>query len=279
MFRGAAPSQGEAPAGSGPLIIDVTKVLDDPDRNKSRSADGAPAVTNGQTAGAARVAIFVDGMGLSETATRTATRIMPPAVDLAFLPYGDTVEAAVAAAKAKGHEILLQIPMETTRGAPAGPHALRVDEPPQEVAEDIGWIMGRFGGYVGVTNLLGAPVTANPATMTALLKAAAARGLFYLDDGTSQRSLAAPLASNLGASVLQADVVIDATSDPAVVRDNLERLATLARQKGHAIGMASGLPDQLDAIARFAAELGSRGITLVPVSVLAGRDASVATAR
>lgn len=280
VFRGGKPSVAETHPTPQPLIIDVTKVLDDPYRKKALPTGAAPVVIGGAPAtGAPRVAIFVGGMGLSATATRTATETMPPAVDLAFVPTNDTVSAAVDAAKAKGHEILLQVPMQTAQGTRSGLHALRPDEPPQELADDLGWLLGRFGGYVGVTNLLGAPVTANAATMTALLKTVAARRLFYLDDGTSKRSVAASLAPGLGVSSLQADVVIDATGDPAIVRANLDRLMTIARRKGHAIGMASGLPDHLSTIARFAAGLGGHGLTLVPLSVLAGRDASIATAR
>ena len=71
-------------------------------------------------------------------------------------------------------------------------------------------------------------------------------------------------------------MVLDATADPAVVRANLDALVATARRKGQAIGMASGLPDHLPAIARFAAELATKNVTLVPVSALARRDASVA---
>ena len=137
--------------------------------------------------------------------------------------------------------------------------------------------MSRFDGYVGVTNLLGAPVTANAATMSAVIKATAAHNLFFLDDGTSKRSLAATMASQMNVPEAQADIVLDATADPAVVRANLDSLVAIARRKGQAIGMASGLPEHLGTIARFADELASKKIALVPVSALARRDASVAT--
>ena len=53
--------------------------------------------------------------------------------------------------------------------------------------------------------------------MGALLKAAAARGLFYLDDGTSRRSLGQALALEQGLPTARADVVLDATADPTIV--------------------------------------------------------------
>ena len=77
----------------------------------------------------------------------------------------------------------------------------------------------------------------------------------------------------------RADVVLDATADPAVVRANLDALVTLARRRGTAIGMASGLPDHLAAIADYANGLGQRGVELVPVGTLARAATHVAAAR
>ena len=159
------PARPNPAAGTGPLIIDVAKALADR-RNGIVASTGGPLSAEPPAAVQAapaspRVAIFVGGMGLSSTATRTATELMPSAVSFAFVPYGETVAAAVAAAKARGHEILLQVPMQNA-GAPApGPHALRPGEPDAEVAADATWLMGRFDGYDGMVNLLGAPVTAD----------------------------------------------------------------------------------------------------------------------
>lgn len=267
---------------AGPLVIDVSRALDSNARRTASAAEGLPrtnAPPNAQTiATRPRIAIFVGGMGLNPQATRTAIETMPAAVSLAFVPANVSL-TLLDAAKAKGHELLLQLPMQNAGDAAEGPHTLRADESTADIARDMAWLMGRFDGYVGMTNLLGAPVTSSQHAMTAILRSVAQRGLFYLDDGTSRRSVAPSLAAGLGAPVVQADVVLDATGDPAVVSANLDRLAEIARRKGTAIGMASGFPDHLPAIARFAADLDAQGITLVPVSAIAGGGASLATTR
>lgn len=267
----------------GPLVIDVAKVL--ADRRGQGGATStliAPVARGGsptETDAGAKIAILVAGMGLSQSATRTATEIMPPAVTFAFVPYGETIAAAVAAAKDKGHEILLQMPMQDA-GAPApGPHALHAGESAPEVAADVAWALGRFSGYAGVSNFLGAPVTSDKPVMDAFLRAIAARNLFYVDDGTSHRSLGPLLAQQDGLGAVRADMVLDATSDPAAVRANLEALAAIAKHNGAAIGLASGLPEHLAAIAAFASGLRARDIALVPVGTLAARIPSVAAAR
>ena len=277
VFRGTGPTTTSVSATpQGPLVIDVTHQLDGGlkpfgDRPGFDSATRIPAETQ------PRIAIYVGGMGLSQSATQTAIDSMPPEVTLAFLPYAATTPALIQAAKAKGHEILLQLPMQNAQGGAPGPHALTADESPAALASDLEWLTTRFGGYVGITNLLGGPVTSNTAAMTAVLRAANARNLFFLDDGTSKRSIAASVAAQLNVPEVQADVVLDATSDPAVVRARLDSLVAIARRKGQAIGMASGLPDYLTTIARFAADLRAKNVMLVPVSALARRDTNVAT--
>ena len=266
----SAPAGGDSQA---PLIIDVSKALDDPlGRTRPAHAGVASSLTAPPVAaGRPRVAIFVSGMGLSQTATKAAMDMMPGAVTLAFVPYGATIAATVAAAKAKGHEILLQIPMQNGTGGAPGPHALRPGASSAALRDDLAWLTSRFAGYDGVTNLLGAPVTADEGVMTALLRDVGTRGLFYLDDGLSPRGTALSIGPGLDVRVLKADLVLDATADARMVQANLETLTAIARRKGSAIGMASGLPDHIADIARFASGLEAQGIVLVPVADLVGK--------
>jgi polysaccharide deacetylase 2 family uncharacterized protein YibQ len=286
------PTEPGAPRQGDPLIIDVTRALDGAARRNSvggasetrtASKEDAPRPTAAPSPSLPpakpKVAIFIGGMGLDSAATRTAIESMPAGVSLAFIPYGSALGTAVTAAKAKGHEILLQLPMQGAGGAPLGPHTLRADESPAEIGTDLAWLMTRVDGYAGVTNFLGASVTSNPRTMTAILNEVHRHARFYLDDGTSKRSMAQSLGTTLGMTTAEADVVLDATGDPNVVRANLNRLAVIARTKGVAIGMASGLPDHMPAIARFATNLDAQGLTLVPVSAIALGDRALATTR
>jgi polysaccharide deacetylase 2 family uncharacterized protein YibQ len=73
-------------------------------------------------------------------------------------------------------------------------------------------------------------------------------------------------------------VVIDATQKPEAIEAALLRLETIAREKGAAIGTASGLPATVDQLARFARGLGKRGIALVPLSDVIDKSPALAAA-
>jgi polysaccharide deacetylase 2 family uncharacterized protein YibQ len=221
--------------------------------------------------GAPRLAIFIGGMGLSRATTQEAIDKLPGAVTLAFAPYGAEVEAQAARARDSGHEILLQLPMDTFSAddADPGPHTLHSDRAPEAIVDDLHWLMTRFPGYAGMTNFLGARFTADEAALAPVLRETKERGLFYVDDATAPRSIADAIASRADLPFARVDVVLDADTTPDSVDAALTRLEALARKNGIAVGWATGLPGSIDRIARFARSLEDRGIALVPVSAAA----------
>jgi uncharacterized protein len=287
------PGGGATP---GALIIDVAKALDDglaaaPDPRLIEQtrygpvprigADGArPAEIYARPAvslpGLPRIALLVGGMGLSSRATEAAIADLPGAVTLGFAPYGAGLARQTALAREAGHELVLEIPMEPfdfPRDNP-GPHMLVAGAGKAGNSDNLTWLMSRFTGYAGVANFLGGKFTADEPALTPVLRAFATRGLFYVDDGTSARSLAMTLAPGQALAAARADIVLDSTGGPGAIDAALARLEAIARDKGLAIGVASALPDSIETIGRFARGLEARGIALVPLSATMPRPQS-----
>jgi polysaccharide deacetylase 2 family uncharacterized protein YibQ len=217
-----------------------------------------------------KVAVAVGGLGIGQTATAEAIAKLPPAITLAFAPYGSDLERSVKQARDAGHEVMLQVPMEPF-DYPAhdpGPHTLTVGAKPQQNIERLHWLMSRFTGYTGLMTFMGAKLTADESALAPVLEEAGARGLLVLDDGSSGRSLIRNGAVAQGAT-LRAQAVLDAVPRPEAIERELARLEQAARDRGFAIGTASALPLSVERIARWAAALEEKGIALVPVSALA----------
>jgi hypothetical protein len=210
----------------------------------------------------------VGGLGISQTATAEAIAKLPSDVTLAFAPYGGDLEKHVAAARDDGHEVMLQAPMEPFDypDNDPGPHTLTVSAKPQENIARLHWVMGRFTGYVGVLNYMGGKLTADEGAFTPVLREIGARGLVFMDDGSSTRSLAGTVGPAVQTQTARADLVIDRTPRPDAVDKQLERLEQIARQRGFAMGSASALPVSIDRVAQWARSLEARGVLLVPVS-------------
>lgn len=224
-----------------------------------------PTAANGP-----RIAIVVTGLGINEQGSLDAIDQLPDDVTLAFAPYGKTLANTVAAARSAGHEVLLEIPLEPfdfPQNDP-GPQTLLTGETPRSNLDKLFWLMARFGGYVGVINNMGARFTASAADFSPVMEELGARGLGYLDDGSSNRSLASQLANGNKVPFSRADLVIDANPSRQSILAALASLETKALENGRAIGIVSALPISVAAIAEWSRELAARGIVLVPASAL-----------
>jgi polysaccharide deacetylase 2 family uncharacterized protein YibQ len=223
-----------------------------------------------------RVAIVVGGLGIGQAGTFEALSKLPGPVTFAFAPYGNDLPRWVARARREGHEVLLQVPMEPFDypDNDPGPQTLLTSLTSKQNVDRLHWFMSRFQGYVGIANYMGGRFTASENAIGPLLRETAQRGLIYFDDGTSARSVATQLAGVTSVSFAKADVVLDAASTPAAIDTALGRLETLARERGHAVGMATALPVSIDRIAQWAKAAEGRGIVLVPVSVVATKAKS-----
>ena len=219
--------------------------------------------------GMARIAILVSGLGVGQAATAAAITRLPPPVSLALAPYGTDLEKTAARARDAGHEILLQVPMEPFDypDSDPGPQSLLTGLRPPENLDRLAWAMSRFPGAVGVVNFMGAKLAGDAAAFEPVLREIGARGLGFVDDGTAQRALAGGLAARTMTPVARAEIVIDAVPRPDSIDRELARLETQARRNGFALASASALPLTIDRIARWSADLATRGVRLVPVSV------------
>ena len=226
---------------------------------------------------APRIALLIGGLGLNPQTSGEVIAKMPGAVTLAFAPYGPDLERQVGRARADGHEVMLQAPMEPFGypGVNPGAHTLRADAQSSETTADLHWLMTRFAGYTGIVNFLGGRFTGEAGAFAPVLREIGSRGLFYLDDGSSPRSLAVKLARDSGVQAAQADVMIDAAAGGAL-EAQLLKLEGLARGRGVAIGVAEASPATAERIARFARALEGRGIALVPVSAAMAPAAALA---
>ena len=231
------------------------------------AADGrtsADAYARPFTAGGApKVALVIGGLGPNAAITRQAIEQLPPEVTLAFVPYTDGLQGWVDLARANGHEVLLEVPMEPVdypQNDP-GPYTLMAQDPGQETVKRLEWLLSRATGYFGVTNDLGGRFLASDPAMAAFSAALSRRGLAFVDDGSaSSRGGGVPRAS--------ADRTIDSTLGAAAIDQQLASLETAAQQKGGALGSAGAHPVTLQEVKRWAGTLAARGLRLAPASAL-----------
>ncbi|MHB2267782.1 divergent polysaccharide deacetylase family protein [Aliihoeflea sp. PC F10.4] len=219
----------------------------------------------------ARITIVVGGLGLSQTGTQRAIEVLPAEVTLAFASAGNSLDRWMQNARRKGHEILMQVPMEPFDypSVDPGRGTLTVGADPSGFREELYWSLGRITNYTGIMNHMGARLVSDQSAVRELMAELADRGLGYLDDGSSARSLAADEAQTSGVPFAAADVTIDAVRDRGAILERLDEAERIARATGSAVVVGAAFDVTVDAVTSWVAEARRRGIEIVAYSSLA----------
>lgn len=218
----------------------------------------------------ARIALVIGGLGLSQTGTQAAIAKLPPEITLAFAPQGNSLGRWMQAARGGGHEIMMQLPLEPFDYPRVNPgrNTLTVEAEPRQNIENLYWALSRTTNYTGVMNYMGARFTSDQSAFAPIMRELGERGLSYLDDGSSARSLAETLAAESDVPYAQGDLVIDQARDRGSILAKLDQLEATARARGYAIGTGTAFDVTIDAVAEWAQAVRKRGIEIVPVSAV-----------
>jgi len=214
------------------------------------------------------IAIVIGGLGVGAAKTTDAIMRLPPAVTLAFTPYGTDPGKLAERARAQRHEIFLQIPMEPYDypDNDPGPQTLLTSLGTDDNMDRLYWHLSRIQGYAGIANFMGARFVATDAAIQPIIQEAAKRGLGVFDDGTSPGSVASQIAASRDVPFGRGEVVVDAVPTAIEIDRALAKLESIARERGVAIGTASALPVSIERIGAWIKTLDSRGIMLVPLT-------------
>lgn len=219
-----------------------------------------------------RVALIVGGLGLNAAITERAIKELPPEVTLSFAPYAKNLPEWAEKARAAGHEVMIELPMEGYGGGAEslGPAALLTSRTAEQNLQRLDWLLSRFPGYFAATNYLGGKFSADKNAIAPILTRLKSIGVAYVDDtGAARRAVGDDR------SVARVDRIVTAGEDGdderAAARD-LDDLASIAKERGAALGKTYAYPAAIDAIVDWTGELGARHVALAPASaVIASR--------
>lgn len=215
------------------------------------------------------VALMVGGLGLNAQTTTAAIDKLPPEVTLSFVPYAKDLQTWINKARAGGHEVMLELPMEPFDypDNDTGPQTLLASGKAEENAQKLNWLMGRAQGYFGVVNYQGAKFAASPA-VNPVFSALSGRGLAFVQDGSGSKTAFANAARGAQIPFAGADRVIDAQPAEASIDQQLLTLEALALQNGSSFGAGFAYPLTVEKAAVWADGLAAKGYVLAPASAI-----------
>ncbi len=288
MVGERVPDEKTAPETRQPQKAPVTKSPEpavSPDTagiSGGAHSDGPPpwqkfAALTPDTGTAPVIAIVIDDAGLDQP--RTARTIeLPGPVTISYLPYARDLQRQVNAARGRGHEVMLHMPMEPSSAlVDPGPHALRTGFDRDKILGEVTWMLDRFDGYVGVNNHMGSKFTSDPERMQVLMEVMKSRGLLFLDSKTSAKSVGFSMARQYDVPALERDVFIDDADDATKIAEMLARTEKVATNQGFAIAIGHPRDLTLEALQKWIPAIQAKGFVLVPVTDILRRESPSAT--
>jgi polysaccharide deacetylase 2 family uncharacterized protein YibQ len=225
-----------------------------------------------------KISLIVGGLGMTQKHTLAAINELPPEVTLSFVPYANDLQGWINKARAAGHEVLLELPMEPYDypNVDTGPYTLLTTAKPDENIRRLNLLLGKASGYFGVTNYQGAKFATDAHAATPVFQALKSRGLIFVNDGAAARSVLPDTAKTTGLAFDVADRIVDVEPSADAIDRQLLQLEATALQNGDAVGVGYAYPVTIEQFRIWTQGLKAKGYQLAPASASAGIKAFAA---
>lgn len=279
---GAAPDLGvevlDAWEEEGPAGVQLQMKLGTGDEERYRLVFTRAAETG---AARGRVAIIINGIGADWDATAEAMLAFEQPITWGVLPGLRSSKEIANAARSRGIEVLLSLPMEPS-GYPRvnpGPDAITVDLTAAEVRSRMRRALSSVGEVEGIVSYMGAMATTDADLLRVVLDEVNRRDLFFVDSRSTEQSRVSEVARQLGVRAIASTLFIDDEDmSQAEVARRLARLMDAAVKDGQVVAVGHCYPQTLAALSAARPEFATRGLELVPVSKLVPARAPAAVA-
>lgn len=216
------------------------------------------------------VSLMIGGLGINRALTKRAIDELPAEISLSFAAHAPNLQSQINAARARGHEVMIELPMESEEfdtSEPGAEWALRVGSASTtQNTRNLDRLLSRASGYFAVTNYNGGLFLQRSDSVVPMMASLSEAGLGFIFDG----SVAAPSLSTLANAsrlpYLKAFTMIDSNPDRASIKGELDRMTKLAGSGAAPVGVGFTYPQTIDAVSEWVSGLERQGLTLAPVS-------------
>ena len=214
------------------------------------------------------IALIVGGLGTSARQTHAAIDDLPPEVTLSFV--ADASPRLIRRAREKGHEVLLEVPMEAYERGRTLPHSQTLLA--RGTADDNRQRLDRLlsGGteFYGIINHNGEKFADTDGALLPVFERLQERGLAFFRHGSTPSKSFDAAADRQDVIYAAANENIDTQVEAEAIERRLQQLESIAKTEGAALGTGFAYPLTMDIIIAWTRRLESKGILLAPASAV-----------
>lgn len=213
-----------------------------------------------------RAAIVIDDFG-TDVRIAEAFLAVPLALTFSVLPHQTHSQEIADTVHARGHEVLLHLPMEP-HGYPQvnpGHGALLASMSTDKMLESLQLALAAVPHASGVNNHMGSTFTERAEPMKLVLSEIHRRGLYFLDSFTTPRSTACALADEMRMPCERRHIFLDHEETEDFVQAQVSRLIRSAKLQGNAVAIGHPHACTLQVLKQEAARFQKERVAVVPL--------------
>lgn len=223
-----------------------------------------------------RISVVVTGLGLAKDVTERAIAALPSQISLGFSPYAAETPTAVAAARQRGHEALLDLALEPVNypTVDPGPATLVSTYSATDNVARLDWVLARAQGTIGVIAQFGDSFGASAMAMAPVAQALRERGLMYVDNRASDHPAMVRLSRDFAVpwAFADASVPVGSADEAEALVATLHALEKATAKQRSVMALVPVSPVAIVTLANWAKTVEPRGFALAPVSAIANRQ-------
>ena len=260
----SAPATGSTSASAAPASPDAPVVssvsVSSPAERNSRPFDNPE--------GKPVVALIIGGLGTSTKQSIAAIDDLPPEVTLSFI--ADASSRLIRRAREKGHEVLLEVPMEPYERGRAIPHSqtLLAAGSAEDNKSRLDALLRGGSEFYGVINHHGEKFADADGALPPIFERLHQRGLAFFRHGATPSKSFDAAAAEEEVVYAAASENIDTQVSAEAIERRLQALESTALTEGAALGTGFAYPLTMDIIIAWTRRLEAKGILLAPASAV-----------
>lgn len=215
-----------------------------------------------------KIAIIIDDLGYDSSLAKAFMRVELP-FTFSVLPFAPHTRLIALKARKEKRETMLHLPMEPINYPAVNPGdgVLLVSMDRERILEIVKTDLSQTPFVSGVNNHMGSRFTASEEKMAVVLGELKTRDLYYIDSRTTGSSVAYRVAKKMALRTANRDIFLDNDLSENALRIQMERLLSLARHRGRAIGIGHPHKETLLLLKKYEMTLNNEA-EVVPVSHL-----------
>lgn len=202
--------------------------------------------------------------GLSKEQSKTALDLLPSEVSFILSPYAVLPDEWVKMAQDKGHEVLLNVPIQNNTSNDLGKHTIFHHATLVQKLKSLRRTLSSAQGYIGMSSYSDDSMMITKDHYIGIADELYSRGLGYFEINPNATNIIKNKAFSMGAPYIKADLkVINIKGN-----NSFETLENIANNNGHAIAIIPNYPKTIKNLAVWIMKVAQADYVIAPVSAI-----------